>query len=381
MLTRARVPKRYQTHLWKTPQAPGPGGGTNLERAPPKSNSRGRGFSVAYQATPPVDLSIRFRRSRLAGRRIDVVGVGENATDMVMRVSTFPAPGTKVQIHSLTRGVGGSVATALVTCRRLGLHVRYIGSVGNDDIGSFQLASLRRERLDLRCFRTIPSARSRVSQIILDESTGERTILWERDPRLSLEPAGIKPEWVEGARAVHLDATDLGASLRVAGIARRAGIPVVADLDTVYPGIERLLPLVDYLIVSSDFIQPATGDADPFRALKHLACQSRSRVVGVTLGRDGVLVLSKGFFLYSAGFHIEAVDTTGAGDIFHGAFIYALVRGWDLKASLEFSNAMAALNSTKLGARGGIASERAARRLMARGDRNVNRDYAARLTY
>lgn len=317
----------------------------------------------------------------MGGRRIDVVGVGENAADIVMRVGAFPAPGTKVRIEALTRGVGGSVATALVTCRRLGLRVRYIGSVGNDDIGRFQLASLRRERLDLRYFRRIPGARSRVSQIILDESTGERTILWERDPRLSLDPMGIKPESVEGAGAVHLDATDLRASVRVAEIARRGGVPVVADLDTVYPGVERLLPLVDYLIVSSDFIQPVTGDADPFPALKRLACQSRSRLVGVTLGRDGVLVLSGGCFLYSPGFHIQAVDTTGAGDVFHGAFIYALVRGWDLEESLEFSNAMAALNSLKLGARGGIASERAARRLMARGGRNVNRDYAARLTH
>jgi sulfofructose kinase len=316
----------------------------------------------------------------LAGRRIDVVGVGENAADIVMRVSAFPAPGAKVRVEALTRRVGGSVATALVTCRRLGLRVRYIGSVGNDDVGRFQLASLRREKLDLRYFRRISGARSRVSQIILDESRGERTVLWERDPRLSLSPASIKPESVAGARAVHLDATDLGASLRVAGIARRAGIPVMADLDTVYPGVERLLPRVDYLIVSADFIQPATGESDPFTALKRLACQSRSRLVGVTLGRDGVLVLSAGRFLYSPGFHIQAVDTTGAGDVFHGAFTYALVSGWDLKESLEFSNAMAALNSTKLGARGGIASERTARRLMASGRRNVNRDYAARLT-
>ena len=98
----------------------------------------------------------------------------------------------------------------------------------------------------------------------------------------------------------------------------------------------------------------------------------------MTLGRDGVLVYSEGRFHYSPGFRIDAVDTTGAGDVFHGAFVYALVRGWSLKESLEFSNAMAALNSTKLGARGGIASEAAARKLMERGRRNVNRDYLSR---
>ena len=314
----------------------------------------------------------------MAGGGVDVVGLGENALDVVLRVKAFPAPGTKVTVESIARHPGGSVATALITCRRLGLSARYIGSAGTDETGRSQLASLRREGLDLRYFQRITGARTRVSYIVVDESTGERTILWERDPRLSLKLARIKPESVEGARALHVDATDPEASLRVAAIAKRAGIPVVADLDTFYPGVERLLTLIDYLIVSSDFVRPAAGKADPFAALEQLARRARSRLVGATLGRDGALVRSEGRFIYSPGFQVRAVDTTGAGDVFHGAFIYGLVRGWNVRQSLEFSNAMAALNSTRLGARGGIASERAARRLVARGARNVNRDYAAR---
>jgi sulfofructose kinase len=311
--------------------------------------------------------------------RAVVVGVGENATDLVMRVKVFPAPGGKERIEAVTRLAGGSVATALVACRRLGLRARYVSSVGGDEAGRFQLASLRREKIDLRYFRRVPEAGSRISHIILDVTTGERVVLWERDPRLNLKPDDIPPQVMEGAAAVHLDASDLAASLRVARLARRRQIPVLADFDTVAPGIDRLIPLVDYLIASSDFIAPATRERDPFRALERLADESRGRLVGVTLGRDGALVYSEGRFLYSPGFHIEAVDTTGAGDVFHGAFVYALVRGWPLKVSLEFSNAMAALNSTKLGARGGIASESGARRLMARADRNVNRDYANRI--
>lgn len=316
----------------------------------------------------------------MAAGSVDVVGVGENATDVVLRVKAFPAPGAKVEVKSITRQAGGSIATALITCRRLGLCARYIGSVGTDKAGRFQLASLRRGGVDLRYFQRISGARTRVSYIVLDESTGERTVLWERDPRLSLKPSSIKPECVARARAVLVDASDLGASLRVAAIARRAGIPVVADLDTPRPGVERLLPMVDYLIVSSDFTQPVDGKANPFVALEELACRSRSRLIGLTLGRDGALVLFEGRFVYSPGFQVQAVDTTGAGDVFHGAFIYGLVRGWNVGESLEFSNAMAALNSTKLGARGGIASERAAGRLIGRGARNVNRDYASRLT-
>jgi sulfofructose kinase len=308
----------------------------------------------------------------------EVVGVGENATDLVMRVRVFPAPGGKERIEAVTRLAGGSVATALVTCRRLGLRVRYLSSVGDDEAGRFQFTSLRREKMDLGYFRRVRGARSRVSHIILDVTTGERVVLWERDSKLDLKPSELPPEVLEGARAVHLDASDLAASIRVARLAKRREVPVVADLDTVCPGIDRLIPLIDYLIASSDFIAPATRERDPFRALERLARESRGRLVGVTLGRDGVLVYSEGRFLYSPGFRIEAVDTTGAGDVFHGAFLYALVRGWTLNDSLEFSNAMAALNSTKLGARGGIASEAAARKLMATGKRNLNRDYAGR---
>jgi sugar/nucleoside kinase (ribokinase family) len=308
----------------------------------------------------------------------EVVGVGENATDLVMRVRVFPAPGGKERIEAVTRLAGGSVATALVACRRLGLRVRYLSSVGDDEAGRFQIASLRREKMDLCYFRRVPGARSRVSHIILDVTTGERVVLWERDSKLDLKRSELPPEVLEGARAVHLDASDLAASIRVARLAKRREVPVVADLDTVCPGIDRLIPLIDYLIASSDFIAPATRERDPFRALERLARESRGRLVGVTLGRDGVLVYSEGRFLYSPGFRIEAVDTTGAGDVFHGAFLYALVRGWALKDSLEFSNAMAALNSTQLGARGGIASEAAARELMVSAKRNLNRDYAGR---
>jgi sulfofructose kinase len=314
----------------------------------------------------------------LGERGVDVVGLGENATDIVMRLQSFPAPGGKQRIRAVTRMAGGSVASALVTCRRLGLRVRYLGAVGGDDNGRFQLASLRAERLDLTYLRRAERAHSRVSHIAIDESTGERTIFWERDARLDFPAGTVTPEMLDGAGVLHLDSTDLRAALAAARLARRAGITVVADLDTVAPGIEKLLPLLDYPIVSAEFLAPATGERDPFRALERLARDSGARLVGVTLGRDGALVLSAGRFVYSPGFHIDAVDTTGAGDIFHGAFIYGLVRKWDLEETLAFSNAMAALNSTALGARGGIATERSARGLMTRGQRNVNRDYVHR---
>ena len=165
------------------------------------------------------------------------------------------------------------------------------------------------------------------------------------------------------------------AALVAARWARRARIPVVADLDTVYKKVEKLFPYLDYLIASTQFLPAVTGHADPFKVLENMAREYHVGTPGMTLGRDGALVYHAGRFFYSPGFVVETVDTTGAGDVFHGAFAYALLAGWDIARALDFSNAMAALNCTALGARGGIKSRAEAEHLMATGLRHVNPTY------
>jgi sulfofructose kinase len=314
----------------------------------------------------------------LTRKRFDVVGLGLNATDTVIQVRDFPALGGKERIASISRQAGGQVATALVTCQRLGLRTRYIGKVGDDEAGEFQLRSLRRERLDTRYVQVVRGTPNQLAYIILDQATGERTVFWDRDARLAVRPSELCREAVCSCRVLHLDGCDIDACLQAAQWAREAGIPVVADLDTVYKRIEKLLPYLDYLIASSNLPPAITGAADPFRALEVLADEYRIRAPGMTLGRDGALMLWDGHFHYSPGFVVETVDTTGAGDVFHGAFIYGLLEGWKVERILDFSNAMAGLNCTALGARGGIRSRAEAEHLMAKGVRHINRDYLVR---
>lgn len=308
--------------------------------------------------------------------RVDVVGLGLNATDTVILVREFPALGGKERVVSVTRHAGGQVATALVTCQRLGLRARYIGKVGDDDAGRFQLESLRQEGLDLRYTRVARGTPNQLAYIIVDQVTGERTVFWDRDRRLAVSPSEFTTEAVSSAKVLHLDGCDVEASIQAARWARRAGIPVVADLDTVYKQVEKLFPLVDYLIASANFLPAVTGEADPFRVLEYMSREYGIRAPGMTLGRDGALVLWQGRFHYSPGFVVETVDTTGAGDVFHGAFVYGLIRGWDMNRTLDFSNALAGLNCTALGARGGIRSQRDAERLMATGLRHENPSYS-----
>ncbi|MBI4874718.1 MAG: ribokinase [Acidobacteria bacterium] len=310
--------------------------------------------------------------------RFDVVGVGLNATDTLILLPHFPAYAGKIAFDEEILSPGGQVASAMVTCARLGLRVKYIGTVGDDERGRVQLASLRETGIDLEDVEVRPGCPNQTAYILIDRSTGERTVLWRRDDCLRLEPSSITPEKIAGARLLHIDGHDTPAVERAAELARERGIPVTVDVDTIYHGFERVLPLVDYLIASSEFPTQWTSERDPFKALELMQKEYGIRVAAMTLGAHGALARAGGRFVYSPAFVVNCLDTTGAGDVFHGAFCYAVLEGMPLQESLDFSNAMAALNCTAVGARGGIQGAEAARALMSRAERRAHKDFATR---
>jgi sulfofructose kinase len=310
---------------------------------------------------------------------VDVVGLGLNATDTVLVVRDFPPLGGKERVVSVSKQAGGQMATALVTCQRLGLRTRYIGKIGGDDDGRFQLRSLRQEGVDLRYTTVVRQARNQFGYIVVDQSTGERTVFWDRDASLAVLPSELSRESICHSQVLHVDGCDVEACIQAASWAHEAGIPVVADLDTVYKKVEDLFPYIDYLIASANFLPAVTGHDDPFHVLEYMAREYKVYAPGMTLGREGALVLLGGRFIYSPGFVVETVDTTGAGDVFHGAFIYGLIAGWDMERMLEFANAMAGLNCTAVGARGGINTQAEAEKLTGAGKRHVNPGYRDRL--
>ena len=305
-------------------------------------------------------------------RRFDVVGVGLNATDTILMVSRFPPHGGKVPFTREILSPGGQVASALVTCQALGLRTKYIGSVGDDERGRIQLDSLRSTGIDLEHVQVREGCANQSAYIVVDEETGERTIFWRRDDCLRIDPEQIHEDQITCARLLHIDGHDTPAVERAARIAKEAGIPVTVDVDTIYKGFDRVLPLVDYLVASSEFPGRWTGEQDPFRALEAIQAEHKMKVAAMTLGSRGALALEAGRFHYSPGFVVRCLDTTGAGDVFHGAFCCGLLSGFGLQENLELANAMAALNCRALGARGGIATEHEARELMASAERCVS---------
>ncbi|MEO7145155.1 MAG: PfkB family carbohydrate kinase [Bryobacteraceae bacterium] len=305
----------------------------------------------------------------------DVVGVGLNATDTLLLLSHFPAYAGKVPFEAEILSPGGQVASAMATCAKLGLRVKYIGTVGDDERGRIQLASLRETGINLDDVEVRANCPNQSAYILIDQSTGERTVLWRRPDCLRLNPDSIAEEKIAGARLLHIDAHDTPAVARAAELARRHGIPVTVDVDTVYHGFDHVLPNVDYLIASSEFPVQWTNQRDPFKAIELIQEEYKMRVAAMTLGAHGALARIDGRFVYSPAFVVNCVDTTGAGDVFHGAFCYAVLQKMPMRDALEFSNAMAALNCTALGARGRIASVAEARALIERGDRRSHRDF------
>ncbi len=270
---------------------------------------------------------------------------------------------------------GGQVASAMVACARLGLRAKYIGAVGDDERGRIQMESLRGKGIDLDHVQLRRGCANQSAYIIVDQSSGERTVFWRRDDCLRIHPEEIAPEQIACARLLHIDGHDTPAVAHAAGIARQRGIPVTVDVDTIYAGFDSVLPNVDYLIGSSEFPAGWTGEQDPFRALEMLQNEYGMRVAAMTLGAHGALARCEGRFVYSPAFVVNCVDTTGAGDVFHGAFCYAVLQGMPIAESLEFSNAMAALNCMALGARGGICGVDEVRALMARAERRSHADF------
>lgn len=310
--------------------------------------------------------------------QFDVVGVGLNATDTLILLPHFPAYGGKVPFEREILSPGGQVASALVTCAKLGLSAKYIGTVGDDERGRVQLESLRASGLNLEDVEVRRNCPNQSAYILVDQSTGERTVLWKRDECLRIDPASLTPEKITCARLLHIDGHDTQAVARAAEIARAHRIPVTVDVDTIYPGFERVLPNVDYLVASSEFPSRWTSERDPFRALALIQDEYHMPVAAMTLGSHGALARADGRFIYSPAFVVNCIDTTGAGDVFHGAFCYAVLQNMPLRETLEFSNAMAALNSTALGARGGIATVEQAQALMRSAGRRSERDFEQR---
>jgi sulfofructose kinase len=286
-------------------------------------------------------------------KTFDAVGFGLNAVDHLIVVAEYPAFDSKTHLREHQQAAGGQAATTMAALKRLGLRIAYAGRFGADQEGQFGFQSLQEEGVDLEFAEVIKGARNQIAFIIIDARSGERTIIWDRDQRLAYEADEAPTSVAAQGRVLHLDAHDPPACVRMAQAARAGGSIISADVDSIYPGLPELLPLLDVLIASKTFPRRLTGISDERAALIELRRRYGCRVVGMTMGTRGAMVYCEEQFIESPAYEVTGTcrDTTGAGDAFRGGFLYGLLTGADLETSLRFANGVAALKCRKLGAR------------------------------
>jgi sulfofructose kinase len=301
--------------------------------------------------------------------RFDILGIGENATDTVLSLPHFPALGAKVETLGTQVLPGGQVATALAACQRWGLRTHYVGSVGDDPYADLHRREFKRLGIPAHLYRARHTL-SQMSFILLDSQSGERTITWKRDPQLALPPSFLQRSWITSSRLLHIDGHDPATTRKAAAWARSAHIPVVGDFDHWSPGLARLLPHVDYPVTSREFPMAATGETTLLQALPQLRRKYGFRAICATLGVDGALAWDGHRFWYAPSYKVRVVDTTGAGDLFHAAFSFGILHGWELQRILDFACAAAGLNCEAEGARGGICDLKKIEQLQRKGKRN-----------
>jgi sugar/nucleoside kinase (ribokinase family) len=287
--------------------------------------------------------------------RWDVVGIGANSVDFVNLLPAYPQQHgsfAKMRIRRQTISCGGQMATALTTCSSLGLRAKYVGVTGTDENGRRVRQEMATRTVDMSD-AIIRDAPNQFALILVDESSGERIVLWDRDERLLLRERELPVEAISASRLVHVDDVDQEAAIRAAELARKAGVPCTSDLDRVTDRTAALVAEVSIPILAEHMPPAITGEADQERALRKMR-RSHDGLLVVTLGQHGAIALEGDRLHVAPGFKVDAVDTTGAGDVFRGGFIYGVLNAWPVERVLRFANAAAAISCTRLGALNGV---------------------------
>ena len=281
---------------------------------------------------------------------IKVVGLGQASVDYYGRLFDFPSENSKAELSDLHMSCGGPAATALVTLSRLGIPCSFLGSISDDIFGEEIAKNFEQERVDSSQLKITAGQTSQFAFIAISEDSGNRTIFWHRGNAPELITEDIDIRRFSNAKVLHLDGLMLYASMEAARQARDLGMTIVMDGGTLREGALKLASMVDILIVSETFARALLASNAPIEDALHSLKELGPSQVGVTLGQNGSIGLDDSGIIYQEAFPVKVVDTTGAGDVYHGAYIYGVLQGWEMGVCMQFASAAAALKCSALGA-------------------------------
>jgi sulfofructose kinase len=292
--------------------------------------------------------------------QLDIVGVGLATLDVLIRCEDGADAAHRLVLRDFMMEGGGPVATALCAASRLGARTGYVGTAGSGFGGEAKLLSLERYGVDVSRTVRRAEAERQVILVRVDALTGERSFSglaggWDQP----VEPPELDREYITSARVLHLDGCHMDAALAAADWMRQAGKPVVLDAastrGTVREAMQELVRRVDVLICGGGFAQALTGEDDTAAACRAATAWGPQTIVQ-TEGADGSYTVCPAGEFRTPAFEVDVVDTTGAGDVFHGAYIVGMLEGWAPQQVAVFASAVSAMKCTKLGGREGVGS-------------------------
>jgi sulfofructose kinase len=283
-----------------------------------------------------------------------IVGLGASVMDYLQLVDTFPKANTKIRSKGASLQGGGSAMTALVTLAKLGMSTQACSVVGDDTLGKMIVTDLKHHNVGTANIQKQTKSTSSLSSVVITNKT--RTIIGHYDLENKLKINKVKVGFWNNVSLLHLDGHHAHAALAAAKLVKKAGGLISVDGGHASPDIEALLPLADIIIMSETFITEQLKKDTVANQIRKLYRRYQPKVLIITRGDKGVWYWENHKVNKVPAFRVKAKDTTGAGDVFHGAFLYAYLKNYSLVDAITFAQAASALKVQYVGARTGIPS-------------------------
>ena len=284
-----------------------------------------------------------------------VCGIGQCSLDYLALIGSYPDVDTKKEVLLWDEQGGGPVATALVALSRLGVQCKFHGITSNNEAGEKISNSLAKEKIDIAGLLRRENSDPQQAFIAIDKNSGKRTIFWKRPSGKELGPEELDNDFLDSSDFLLLDGLMKDVSLYAAKKAQSLNIPVMLDAGRLREGMLEIAQKSDYVVASEEFAKDLgwSENSDAFeKEVKKLGC----KVVTFTFGNRGSITYNNNEIIRIPAFKVDAVDTTGAGDVFHGGYIFGLLQGFEIIDSVRFASALAAMNCRAIGGRTGIPS-------------------------
>jgi len=301
----------------------------------------------------PCNLALTFSKEK----SFDIVGLGRNSWDRIMLVDHFPKPDTKIEAKEVSNQAGGQVATTLVTAARLGASVRYIGKFGDDAAGRAVRSALAREGVDLLASKVVHLVSNQISFVIVDQAHHTRNVFSFADPRLRFTKDDFKSDNVVSGKILFLGGRYPKDILPFAKLGRKENCVVIVDADYFEEDIDELFQFCDVVICPEPFIKEYSRESNVKKGLRKVLSVGPT-IVCCTRGENGAAAYFEKEYLEVVAPETKVLDTTGAGDVFQGAFLVGLLNGESPLEILQSASAAAALKCKHLGGQYGIPNQK-----------------------